>query len=614
MFVSLLSLSFFPDTTDSTMNMNNDQCKAGGKASLTDRQEFLVGANRFHQPLLDYLTDVVGNEFDPPLVFKREFVGNYLTTSSVNESLNMGFDFMLSNPYRTSCFESEGQAVPLASQIMLDRDQSNTITINDHDRHNLTEYGAVLYTLQNRTDITSLQHVKGKRIGTNQLTSLATHLCYHVLLSNGVHHLQDPKQTIFYQHSDAAIQALIQGDIDIGCAATGRLELFLAQNQNHSEVAKVFRILAPMQEQPIMSNGKPFPFAISSPLVPGSFFVAFPHVPQTVVRRVQKELLDIADHADVAPALLACLQTRNKDTCLRNINATDDNSNDDNYYENYTDECLQECFQSLPPGTIRNCETTPRRALKAFQGIQDTGVGGFLKPKQNFLVRDIQESTKFLLKDDLTKSSCVRMKNIAEAVACPERHFARSSQDIAQECNRTGLPCYDTDCICSPCVKASEVDFFASAADVHPTTTTAAVNHDDRFQDYQQLLRDTTSMVGLGCAKFSICATVEQEHILHLRAIDNKGRPNVNMTGALLWDDEEESEETFVFDYNIQERIFHANFTVSNRRVGQQVLKIRINGDEVPESPYRINIVERNCFADTGDERKEADFGGQCVC
>jgi hypothetical protein len=395
------------------------------------------------------------------------------------------------------------------------------------------------------------------------------------MLRHGVHNLQDPEQTIFFKNSNEALAALLKGQIDVGCAATATLENYVDPSTNQSlDLLSQIRILNPQYPRVSSSSSssadefRRFPFAISSDVVPGYQFMAFPHVEQSVQIRVQKELIAMRDHADVAPALLSCLIENNNTEC----------------HDNNTD-CVNTCFQSLTRTTIRNCDTTPQLAIKAFDALTASGLVGFAKPQGNLRLRDIQEKTGFLIKEPSPR--CVRMKNIVDAVTCPRGYFARSSQEIIQHCNVSDLPCYEKDCICSPCVKAFEVDFFTFSPGVSQSV-----------------------LVGSGCSKFSICGTVEQEHVLSFRAIDNKGRPNATMTGAILRGDE--SEEPFTFQY--VNGTFLYEFLATRRTVGQWIVKIRINGEEIPESPFRINVVQRDCAAETGDQRREPDELGQCIC
>ena len=138
--------------------------------------EYIVGANSWHIPVLDYLTNVaIGPTYDPPIRFKRVTANMYLTTSSIQESIEIGYDFMIANPHASSCYESERSAVSLATQIIINENpQQQSPVAEQPQSYNLTKYGATLYVLKNRTDIKSIQDIKGKKMGTNKITSLAT--------------------------------------------------------------------------------------------------------------------------------------------------------------------------------------------------------------------------------------------------------------------------------------------------------------------------------------------------------------------------------------------------------------------------------------------------------
>jgi hypothetical protein len=110
----------------------------------------------------------------------------------------------------------------------------------------------------------------------------------------------------------------------------------------------------------------------------------------------------------------------------------------------------------------------------------------------------------------------VRMRNMVDAVTCPSEHFARSSQDIQQQCNELELDCFSQECICNPCIKAFEVDFLV-------------VSKEEHGSDHGH-----TNSAGAGCSKFSICGSVEQDHVLSFRAVDNKQRKGAVITGAFF--------------------------------------------------------------------------------
>lgn len=164
----LVSAQISNETPTDIMDDNDNGICRVPKPSVGSARTYVVGANSFHIPLMDYLTEYVGTNFDPPISFVRETANTYLNQETVAESLAMNYDFMFANPYRASCFETEAKAYTIATQVeSLDSPALGR-------SFNLTEYGAVLYVHKNRTDIQTLADVKGKKIGTNRITALAT--------------------------------------------------------------------------------------------------------------------------------------------------------------------------------------------------------------------------------------------------------------------------------------------------------------------------------------------------------------------------------------------------------------------------------------------------------
>ena len=138
---------------------------------LPTTREYVVGCNSWHVPILDYLTDVMGEEYEPPIAFTRLSSNMYMDADTMEESLRIGYDFMIANPYVSSCYESEGMTTTLATQVSINQDSRVP-----GQYYNLTQYGATLYTLRNNTAIQTPEDVKGKIIGTNKITNLATYV------------------------------------------------------------------------------------------------------------------------------------------------------------------------------------------------------------------------------------------------------------------------------------------------------------------------------------------------------------------------------------------------------------------------------------------------------
>jgi hypothetical protein len=168
--VVIMAAFLLGNLSSASSQQDDGVCRAPKPSVGSVPREYIVGGNTFHIPIMDYLTDVVGSQFDPPISFTRRTANLYMKTSTVEESLAMGYDFMVNHPYATSCYESEGQAVSLATQFFVKG------AVDTGEIYNLTQYGAVLYVLQNRTDIQTMADIKGKKVGTNKITNLATYV------------------------------------------------------------------------------------------------------------------------------------------------------------------------------------------------------------------------------------------------------------------------------------------------------------------------------------------------------------------------------------------------------------------------------------------------------
>ncbi|KAL3940226.1 MAG: hypothetical protein SGBAC_005186 [Bacillariaceae sp.] len=544
-------------------NVQAQECLNVDKPSINGTQrQYLLGGHSWHRPVLEYLNDVVGQQFDPPISFTWTTQAGWLNAPTVKDALARGFDFIVTNSYRSSCFEAEGKAITLATERIVSKDPDTGMLFN------ITQFGAALYTLSNRTDIQTVTDVIGKKIATNRYSNLATHLCYDVLLRNDVHNLQDPEQIIYFSSSSDALGAVLDGQMDVGCAAASTLEFYKDSDTGERLDMSRIRILG---EQQHVINGAPYPFKMSSPLVPTPLFQAFPHVEPIVMEKVQTALLAMGDHADAAPALLACLEER---LCLSNNTV-----------------CADACFQSLPQGTIQRCDTTAELALKAHTAI-GTRLFGYTKPQQNLDMVFIEQSTGFLVRDPSPR--CVRFQTIVEAVTCPSGHFARSGEHILKQCNISGLECYGRDCLCSPCAEAFDVDFIVTS-------------DDDALSRH--------SFTGSGCSKFSQCGEVEQGSSVSFLAFDNKKRQNITMRGAFLLSDD--SRDDFTLD--LINGTFQYDFHVPKTRVGYKLVIIEVCEQnelcqEIPESPFRINVMPPKCPKELFGVGREADEWGVCHC
>lgn len=150
------------------LQVQAQECPIKNSVINGTKREYILGGHSWHAPLAEYLTDVVGQEFDPPITFSHKFYSYWLDAPTVEEALSLGYNFISSNAYRNSCYETEGKAISLAAE------RRSIIDPKTRQTADITHFGVALYTLSNRTDILTVSDVRGKKIGTNQYSNLAT--------------------------------------------------------------------------------------------------------------------------------------------------------------------------------------------------------------------------------------------------------------------------------------------------------------------------------------------------------------------------------------------------------------------------------------------------------
>jgi hypothetical protein len=70
-----------------------------------------------------------------------------------------------------------------------------------------------------------------------------------------------------------------------------------------------------------------------------------------------------------------------------------------------------------------------------------------------------------------TATRCIRDGDLYDAISCPAGHYKRSRGEVAARCAAVGRPCSARpgyQCLCSPCLKAEEVEVFAMQPGSNP--------------------------------------------------------------------------------------------------------------------------------------------------
>ena len=500
----------------------------------------------FNSTFAEYLTATVGPKFDPPIRFELvplSFGGEHSVVDAAQEPGR--FDFLFMNPSLNSCIESETNARSIATFVSRRRVQGNT--------YDLSQFGGVIFTRHDNTDIHSLVDLRGKRVSCASISGLGSgQMQFRQLQKAGLHHIQDLKQLVFMEKQGRVVESVISGEVDVGFVRTDQLERSTDPRTGELLDPSQVKIIE-QQENVMQDDGEPFPFAVSTPLYPEWSLLALPHVRNEVVRAVETSLLEVATYA-----------------------------------------------------AKKNCSTNPEIARLAQNALTAGKYAGWIPSKSNMELRNMQEETGFItvpgLDSDVDRVRCVRATEIADAVVCPTGHFKRSKLEIARGCESMGIPCYGFQCLCSPCIEAYDVDFFPISA--------GAVEQLD-FNE------NMASIQHKGCSKFSLCGSVAQAETIAFRAIDNRKRSNATFSVSLPILDDRDSYRMMPRTVNVsgqEVEVHEFSFDATMRLVGEVIVEVYINDEQIPESPFRVRVLPRDCEAAMGDSLSVPSSTGECVC
>eukprot|EP00526_Cylindrotheca_closterium_P008173 CAMPEP_0113660222 /NCGR_PEP_ID=MMETSP0017_2-20120614/32780_1 /TAXON_ID=2856 /ORGANISM="Cylindrotheca closterium" /LENGTH=836 /DNA_ID=CAMNT_0000574833 /DNA_START=650 /DNA_END=3157 /DNA_ORIENTATION=+ /assembly_acc=CAM_ASM_000147 len=173
-------------------------------------------------------------------------------------------------------------------------------------------------------------------------------------------------------------------------------------------------------------------------------------------------------------------------------------------------------------------------------------------------------------------------------IICPDGYYKVSEDIFETQCQAKSLSCPEGYyCYCQPCIQAFDVSVF-------PWNS-----QEDASSEFNQ---------DSGCHKMSVCGVVQQQKTAVFRAFDNLQRANATMVvkshvGDLIEEIPASQVEPFLYEFE---------FSQMNRGIG--VLEIFINGEQIPESPIQVEVVNRDCEAAYPGKNRVPDARGECVC
>lgn len=216
------------------------------------------------------------------------------------------------------------------------------------------------------------------------------------------------------------------------------------------------------------------------------------------------------------------------------------------------------------------CDTTPEVSQLAQQARTSGLFTGFRTARSNFEVRTMQELDGFLRVADDGLMHCIQGESLYQDISCPDNQFKVTKEEFLNSCENAGLPCKEGyQCFCKPCIQAFEVDVF-------------------------QFFGDNTTTSTEGCAKMSLCGKGEQTKDVAFRVLDHRERSTASVE-VIVHLNYEDSKLDVV---KIPDQPYTYEFHWSPPTVGVGIMEIFIDGEQIPESPVRVQIVERDCAVD----------------
>jgi ABC-type phosphate/phosphonate transport system substrate-binding protein len=233
------------------------------------------------------------------------------------------------------------------------------------------------------------------------------------------------------------------------------------------------------------------------------------------------------------------------------------------------------------------CDTTPELAQLALSAQQAGSFTGFRTARSYSPIRTQQEAAGFLYpikgKDTF---ECVGTATLYDDIQCPTEYYKVNQVDFQTSCADRGMECSEGyECFCSPCIKAFEVDVYQYTGE----------QSEDNVK---------------GCDKMSLCGTTQQTKRVTFRMTDRLERVDPEIKVIMHWADLDKKLEVQKIDGSS----FTYDFFWEFGEMGVAIMEISFDGEQIPESPMRLQIVARKCEEDYPGRGMVPNERGQCVC
>lgn len=214
----------------------------------------------------------------------RTFIVEALTFPEMDEAIaDKRLDFVLTNPgHYVLLTRRLGLTAPLA-----------TLAVNDNGRAS-TAFGGVILTRSDRTDINTLEDIKGKTIAVVSTDSLGGFQMQTYELSlRGIHLPRDARLMATGMPQDKVVEAVLAGLADVGFVRTGVVEALSREGKLASSRIRIIN--------PQMHPG--FELGVSTRLYPEWPFAAMPGTDADLARHVAAALFILAENEAATRAM-----------------------------------------------------------------------------------------------------------------------------------------------------------------------------------------------------------------------------------------------------------------------------------------------------------------------
>ena len=219
-------------------------------------------------------------------------------------------DFVYVNPSAYSCIESEWGASSLASQ--------KTRTVVDGTAYETSQFGGIIFTKKERADINTITDLKGKSVAAASISGLGSGQAQFLsMMRKGLSFINDPAQLVFTSNQGKVVKQVESGNVDVGFVRTNQLEK-MAGAVNATIKFGDFKIIDTVAAQ---SEGKDYPFPITTDLYPEWNIAALTHVDAQVQQEVQAAMLRLKyPHPAAKAANILHWRTTMSYMQMRNLN------------------------------------------------------------------------------------------------------------------------------------------------------------------------------------------------------------------------------------------------------------------------------------------------------